>query len=160
MPEKTYTFRAAEEADVSDIAAMHRRSITLLGRSHYTADELESWAAGLDDAFYKDALLTADLFEIALAAGGALAAISATRGYEVWLLYTDPDHAGQGIGGALLTRAEADITTRGHHSFTLRASLNAEPFYANHGYRPVDYYGHKTRGGLVLNAVTMEKRAK
>jgi GNAT superfamily N-acetyltransferase len=111
MPEKTYTFRAAEEADVSDITAMHRRSITLLGRSHYTADELESWAAGLDDAFYKDALLTADLFEIALAAGGALAAISATRGHEVWLLYTDPDHAGQGIGGALLTRAEADITS-------------------------------------------------
>ncbi|MFT5538677.1 MAG: GNAT superfamily N-acetyltransferase [Alphaproteobacteria bacterium] len=160
MPKKTFTIRAAKEADIADIAAIHRRSITLLGHNHYTADELESWAAGLDPAFYRNALQTADLFEIAQATDGTILAMGATRGNEVWLLYTDPDHAGQGIGGALLARDEADIAAHGHDMLTVCASLNAESFYAHRSYRPMVYSGHKTRGGLILNAMTMEKCVK
>lgn len=150
--------RPAGAADIAAMAALHRRSITLLGRSHYTAPELESWAAGLDGAFYRRALATAELFELA-EAGGTVAAIGAARGQEVWLLYTDPDFAARGLGGALLARIEADIAARGHDTFTVRASLNAEPFYARRGYRAVKYYRHKTRGGLRLGAVRMEKPA-
>jgi GNAT superfamily N-acetyltransferase len=160
MSKTSFIIRTAREADIAHIKAMHRRAITILGRSHYTTDELESWAAGLDAKFYQDALQAADLFEIAQTADGTVIAMGATRRNEVWLLYTDPDHAGEGIGGMLLARAETDIIAREYDVFTMRASLNAEAFYAHRGYHPMVYSGHKTRGGLILSAVTMEKRVQ
>src|SRR5690606_12921200 len=88
---KDWSIRAARADDAEAIARVHTRSIRTLGRSHYTEDEVESWAAGLDPAFFRLALERLALFEVAVNATGAVVGIAAAKNDEVWLLYTDPD---------------------------------------------------------------------
>ena len=154
-----FSYRPARATDIADLSALHRRAILAGGAACYAPVECESWAAGLDRAFYENALAEATLFEVAVDASGIIAAFGASRGNEIWLMYTDAPCMGHGIGSALLARLEADIAAHGHAVMTLRASLNAEGFYAAHGWRAVETFGHTTRGGLVLAAVRMEKAA-
>lgn len=156
---RDWTIRAAREDDARAAAHCHTRAILVLGRSHYTEGEVASWAQGLDEAFYVLALRKTDLFEVAESANGAIVGIGAARGDEVWLLYVDPDWAGRGVGSALLARMEDDIRKRGHATLRVESSLAAQAFYEKHGYRRRRIYGHRTRGGLVLAALTMTKPA-
>jgi putative acetyltransferase len=154
-----FSYRPARATDITELAALHRRAILAGGTACYTPTECESWAAGLNPDFYENALAEATLFEIAEDSSGIIAAFGASRGDEIWLMYTDASCMGRGIGGALLARLGADIAARGHAVMTLRASLNAEGFYAARGWRKVETFRHTTRGGLVLTAVKMEKPA-
>lgn len=154
-----WTIRRARAADARGAARCHTRAIRVLGRSHYTARETASWARGLDESFYILALRKTDLFEVAEGADGTIAGIAAARGNETWLLYTDPDWTGRGIGSALLKRMEDDIRARGHATLRVESSLAAQSFYERHGYRRRRIYGHRTRGGMVLAALTMTKPA-
>ena len=108
-----WTIRAAAPADTEAIARVHRRAILVLGRSHYTEEEVASWAGNLDANFYDRVFERSLLFEVAVSAAGEVVAIGAARPGEVSLLYTDPDWAGRGIGSALLARAEAAVRAQG-----------------------------------------------
>ncbi len=154
-----WTIRAATGDDIPALTRVHARAIRVTGIGHYTKEEVASWAAGLDAAFYRRALARTDLFVVAEAEGAGVVALGASRRDEVWLLYTDPDWAGRGIGGALLARLEDDIRTRGHRVLRVESSLAARGFYERHGYRRRRIYGHRTRGGMVLAALTMTKPA-
>jgi putative acetyltransferase len=157
--DSNFSYRPARPGDIGTLAALHRRAILIGGAACYAPVECESWAAGLDPAFYESALAEATLFEVAEDSSGVIAAFGASRGNEIWLMYTDAAFMGHGIGGALLARLEADIAAHGHAVMTLRASLNAVGFYAAHGWRAVETFGHTPRGELVLTAVKMEKAA-
>ena len=154
-----WTIRAATPADTDAIARVHRRAILVLGRSHYTEAEVASWAGNLDPNFYARVFARSLLFEVAVSAAGEVVAIGGARPGEVSLLYTDPDWVRQGIGSALLARAEAAIRAEGAELLRVESSLTAEGFYKRHGYTRQRIYGHRTRGGLVLAAVTMIKPA-
>jgi putative acetyltransferase len=52
-------------------------------------------------------------------------------------MYVDPQHAGQGIGSALLAHAERGIRAAGYPAVRLHASWNAEAFYQQRGYQAV-----------------------
>lgn len=154
-----WSIRAASEVDIAAIARVHGRAIRVTGLSHYTAAEVASWAAGLDPAFYARALARTEPFEVAVSDAGEVIALGAAKEDEVWLLYTDPDWAGRGIGSALLARAENAIRARGHGLLRVESSLTARGFYERHGYQRRKIYGHRTRGGMVLPALTMTKPA-
>ena len=68
-----------------------------------------------------------------------------------------PDWARRGVGSALLRQAEAAIAAAGHRRIRLDASLSGQAFYEHHGYRVVVRHDWKTRGGLVIGALAMEK---
>ena len=52
-------------------------------------------------------------------------------------VYVDPDHAGEGVGTALLRRLEIEARDEGLESLGLLASINARGFYEYHGYEPL-----------------------
>ena len=52
-------------------------------------------------------------------------------------MYVQPQHAGQGIGSALLAHAEGEIRADGYPTVRLEASWNAEEFYLRWGYLPL-----------------------
>lgn len=154
-----WRIRPATAADAAAIARVHERAIRGRGLSHYTAEEVESWATGLDAGYYARLFARAKLVEVAVNEDGAVVAFGAARDDEVAFLYTDPDWTGQGIGSALLARAEDDIRARGHAALRVESSLAAELFYAHRGYVRRRIHGNRTGGGKVLAVVTMIKPA-
>ncbi|MGI9667827.1 MAG: GNAT family N-acetyltransferase [Acidimicrobiia bacterium] len=54
---------------------------------------------------------------------------------ELWAMYVDPQHMGQGIGSALMTTAIDSMTTHGFQEavlWVLRGNTRARSFYASH----------------------------
>jgi len=68
-----------------------------------------------------------------------------------------PDRGRRGIGSALLAAAEAAIAAAGHGKIRIGASLSGRAFYEAKGYRVVAKRLWKSRGGLDMAALVMEK---
>lgn len=72
-------------------------------------------------------------------------------------VYVGPDHAGEGVGSALLERLEATARDRGLDSLGLHASVNARSFYEAHGYEPVTELTFEFGGEVEGPAIEMRK---
>lgn len=150
--------RLATPADAPAILKVHRDSILALGIASYSIAEVESWAAGLVAERYVAAMSEGgETFIVAAAADGALAAFCSFKGDEVKGLYVAPEWARQGVGSALLRQVEATIAVGGHRLIRMDASLSGQAFYERHGYRVVERRDWKSRGGLVMAALVMQK---
>jgi GNAT superfamily N-acetyltransferase len=76
---------------------------------------------------------------------------------EIQAVYVSPDAQGRGVGGALLAHLEHLARREGAARITLKATLNAEAFYAAHGWRTVGRDVHKITQRISLTYVAMEK---
>ena len=152
-----FSIRSARADDAADIARVHRRAIRGLARGSYTDAELESWADGLGEDFYRPRIDETAHFEVAEDPRAAVIGFAAVREDEMWLLYIDPGWARRGIGSALLRRAENHLLQSGHADIWVQSSLNAERFYAAHGYERRETIDAATRGGVTLKAHLMTK---
>ena len=89
--------------------------------------------------------------------GGRLASFCSFAGNRIIGLYTHPHWAGRGVAGALLGRAEAAIVADGHARIGITATLGGRAFYEKHGYRVLQARDFRTRGGLFVAVLEMEK---
>jgi putative acetyltransferase len=150
-----FTIRAFAPSDGEAVADLHRRAILATSEGHYTLAERESWAFGLRPDLY--APPNGSIMEVAARDDGRPIGFCHSTRDEILGLYVDPDWQGRGVGSALLVRAEAMILGRGYTAAKVTATTSARPFYEARGYRFVAEHPHKTRGGLILRAVTLEK---
>lgn len=151
-------FRLGTPDDAAAIMRVHRESILELGTKSYSLAEAESWAAGLVAERYVTAMAEGgETFLVAEGDGAGVVAFCSYKEDEVCGLYVAPSAARSGVGSALLRRAEAAIAAAGHRRVRIGASLSGEAFYARHGYGVVLRRGWKTRGGLTIPVVDMEK---
>ena len=72
-------------------------------------------------------------------------------------IYVSPDGIGSGIGSRLLAELERRAAEAGHGELTTHATLNAERFYARHGFRRVGETVHTLPNGTRLPCVTMTR---
>jgi len=153
--------RAGTPGDAAFIQQIREESIRGLGPRCYSRAEVESWASGLTLGGYVRAM-NQDGERFLLAepetAGGRLASFCSFAGDRIIGLYTHPHWAGRGVAGALLARAEAAITADGHELIGITATLVGRAFYEKHGYRILQARDARTRGGLVVAVLEMEKR--
>jgi putative acetyltransferase len=154
--------RVGTPGDAGFLQRLHEDSIRGLGPCCYSRAEVESWAAGLTCDGYVRAMTRGGesflLAEPATDAAGRLAGFCSFAGDRICGLYVHPRWAGQGVAGALLAPAERAVLAAGHGTIRITASLPGLAFYEKHGYRVLRSRGWRTRGGLVLEAVEMEKR--
>ena len=126
--------RPATLDDAIRLFELRRRSILELAPSGMLLAAAEAWAVKLTLERMERKLRE---FEIWIAErDGAIAGWGAIRGDVLEGLYTAPDHAGQGVGAALLDRLEALMRGRGIDAIRAEASSNARGFYLRRGYRP------------------------
>jgi putative acetyltransferase len=152
-----FSIRPALRDDAGAVFHIHRRAILGQARDSYSKEDLESWAHGIAEEFYREQIEAADHFEVALNGDGEVIGFAATRKDEIWLLYVDPGWARQGVGRALLARAEGYLFRTDHDNIWVQSSLNAEPFFAAHGYEKQETIDAPTRGGATLKALRMTK---
>jgi GNAT superfamily N-acetyltransferase len=156
-----FQLRQGTPADGPALRDLHEASIRTFGISAYSAAEVESWVGVLEPHRYGEAMTNdGEVFVLAVAADGALAGFCSYKADEVIGLYVAPDRGRQGIGSILLAAAEAAIAAAGHHRIRIGASLSGRAFYEAKGYRVVADRVWKSRGGLDMAALDMEKPAE
>ncbi|AGN02944.1 GCN5-like N-acetyltransferase [Salinarchaeum sp. Harcht-Bsk1] len=72
-------------------------------------------------------------------------------------VYVDPDHAGEGVGSALLRRLEVEARDEGLDSLGFLASVNARGFYERHGYEAISERRFDFGDGVEGPAVEMRR---
>jgi GNAT superfamily N-acetyltransferase len=144
--------RRATDADRVAIARLHEASFRALGPSHYTREEVDSWAAGVapERYFIEQEMYVATLGEDVIAFGHY------HRG-EIMAVYVHPDHVGRGAGRTLLAKLEEVARADGASHLHLNAALNSVGFYSACGYERKMETMYMTRGGIVIKCARMEK---
>ena len=144
--------RRATDADRVAIARLHEASIRALGPSHYTPEEVDSWAAGVRPERY---FIEQEMYVAAI--GEEVIGFGHYHRGEIAAVYVAPDHVGQGVGRALLAKLEEIAHADGATHLHLNAALNSVGFYAACGYAQTRETVYMTRGGLVIKCALMEK---
>jgi GNAT superfamily N-acetyltransferase len=156
-PAASFTVRPAEESDVPEIFRVHGESIRALCRDRYAEREITAWIAFRPPEAYRTAFVSRELF--VAERGGRIVGfgqLDPRRG-EIEACYVSPDAVRSGIGAALIARMEEEARGRGHAIVHLNATLNAEPFYARMGYRPLGPARHRVAADVNLECVRMNK---
>ena len=77
---------------------------------------------------------------------------------EVEAIYVSPSASGRGAGSAILQHLEERARQCGLQELKVRSTLNAESFYARHGYQHLALIRYRLVPSLMLNCVEMRKR--
>lgn len=161
------TLRPYTAADLDATVAMQGRAVEVLGRTHYTPDEIALLVAAGREPGYAAELAANDLW-LAVADDGAVlgsagwgrtAAEGGTVRARIRKVFVEPHLAGRGLGRLLVQAAEARARAAGLHGFLVRANLNAVPFYERLGYRATGP-GSMAVGGRPVPMTMMEKPAE
>jgi len=154
----TPTIRPGNAADIPAIHRVHSAAIRGLCATAYSAELIEAWASNQDLTRYRKMFVPSTRCLVAVA-DGAVCGFGSLELPQSRLasLFVQPEFAGIGLGRQLLhsleqLAREAEITT-----LKVQASLNAQEFYAKHGYRLCKMSTHCNSNGLVMDCAEMEK---
>jgi GNAT superfamily N-acetyltransferase len=172
-----FTSRFATEADIPAITALMARAIDRLQDTFLSPDQVVASRAvmGLDTQLIADRtyLLVHDADGALVGCGGwsrratlyggdhsvslrdAALLDPATDAARIRAMYTDPDHARQGVGRLILTLCEDAARDAGYRRAEMMATLAGEPLYRACGYAPVERIA--TPGDVPVPMVRMGK---
>lgn len=150
--------RKAGLQDCAAICKLHASSIRILGRSHYSAEDVDAWAGRWEPADYHH-IVTDN--EVLLACRGdsvlGFGTLDLEKG-EIRQLYVHPDHPRQGIGTRLLDELLALARAAGLASIHLESSLHALDFYLQAGFQEGEHRKHRFRRGGEIDCISMTKQ--
>ena len=127
----------------------------------YPANIVDAWVhpitdeslARLNDNRDNEIRLVAEVDGAPVAIGALVVADSQLRA-----CYVSPSAARRGCGSAIVKEIERIARENGLTHLDLHASINAEPFYAAHGYTVSERCEHVLRSGVRMAAVAMTKQ--
>ena len=159
----TISFRPYLAKDAATLADLFVNSIEELAEEHYSPGQRAAWASVADDvAVFGEKL--AGLLTIIAETRGEVLGFAALKDDPklkenriIEMLYIAPDHAGQGIGKALLDVMELLARQRGAETLTTDASEAAREFFEKRGYE-MQARNTVMRGGEWLVNTTMKKK--
>jgi len=128
------SFRPYLPKDAETLASLFTASVMALGPEEYSPEQCAAWASAAEDvpAFGKslEAMLT-----IFVERRGDILGFAALKDKNrLEMLYVAPDHAGLGIGKALLGVMEMLAAKRGAEAMLVDASEVARDFFQHMGY--------------------------
>lgn len=159
-----FEIRQALPADVDGIAMAHRDSIQSLGPAFYPPEVVEYWQEAIAGELYVKAMDAGEVFFIAVRetdAGGDVLGfasdyciVGSKHGSSV---YVRGGSARQGIGSALLARAELHAVSNGATTIEIEASLAGVAFYRAHGFVETGRGKARLTTGRSIECVFMRK---
>ncbi len=157
MTEPQFAIRRATIADASSIWRVHTSAIRHTCAAVYSPRAIETWTNMLRPEKYHDPILQM-IFRVAEHDADILGfAMFFPRSGELNALYVAPGAQGKGVGTALLDDVHRLAKSLGHQSVHLRATLNAESFYARHGYVPQGRTEHRLTADVALPCIEMTR---
>jgi putative acetyltransferase len=153
----TLSIRVAVDDDATAIWRVHSAAIRETCAGHYPPGVIAAWVERLKPESYRGVLRRGG---VVIAEDNArvvgFGQIDLPNG-EIQAVYVSPDVQGQGVGAALLAHLEELAGRQGMSRVTLKATINAECFYAAHGWRTTGRDVHKITQQVGLKCIAMEK---
>ena len=150
--------RTLQFEDVPEILRLVGRAITFGCREHYDPAQRAAVYAAYASTLFVESM---GAYESVVAElDGRLAGFAQLdpAGGRLRALFVDAEHQGRGLGRALLAEIEARAARRACTRVHGAMSLNAVPFYARAGFRPLGGEERLMSTGVVVPIVRMEKR--
>ena len=150
--------RRATQEDADAIFHVHTSAIRHVAASHYTSDQIETWAGRLRPAAYREPIEHKILL-VAVDDTGDICGFGQldVPNSVVEAVYVLPSHLRRGLGKGLLAALEAAAHASGVSALTLDASLNSVPFYSRAGYVPIRATEHQLKAGVAIPCMLMHK---
>ena len=137
---------------------MHTECIRECCASAYSDEEIEAWCGALSPARYREALSGGVDFFVAHEEEQILGlCLFSLPAEELFALYVSPSHTGQGVGTMLLRYVESLGIRCNVPGLTVHSTVNAESFYARHGFLRLEEDRHELPGGRQLRCIRMYK---
>jgi GNAT superfamily N-acetyltransferase len=152
-----FVVRDVSENDYAAMCDIHVSAIKSISTGIYSAELKASWAIGLHPEGYAAGKAKGENYRVAANENNHVFGFSSTIADRLLALYVHPDAQGMGIGTLMLTDAERRIQLSGVLEARLKASLNAETFYAARGWIFTSFDNFVSRGGLTLKVAQMQK---
>lgn len=154
--------RRALESDAEAVSRVHFAAVRGTGSAFYPSDVLQHWSpepsAARTEEFRRAILSGDELFVVVERAGSVVGFGSiVVTSSELRAVYVHPEAGRVGVGSKLLAELEALAVERGLGHLELSASLNAEKFYAKHGYEALGRHVHRLAPGVRLACWKMKK---
>jgi putative acetyltransferase len=150
------------DEDARAFLEVHNAAVRGLAAQDYPPEVIDDWAGSLpvsEESVQR--LLTNPDREIRLVAeiDGAIVAIGClvVANCELRACYVTPAAARKGIGSALVWEIERIARERGLRYLQMDSSVNAEPFYLQHGYSVCQRGEHTLGSGRKMACIKMEK---
>jgi putative acetyltransferase len=147
--------RRATDADRVAIARVHEASIRGLGRTHYSPEQVESWAAHIVPENYAFGIAEHQMF--VAVDDDEVIGFGHYHDQEIHAVYVHPEYSWRGIGRMLMNEMERIARAAAVPRLHLNASLNAVPFYLSCGFVKVGEGSYRSRGGVEMTCAYMEK---
>lgn len=148
--------RAARPSDGPELTRVAVAAVRALEGGAYDHEQLDAWARSLEaidwPSRFAEAASRTWVAEDERVQGFARTALD-----ELDLLYVLPAVQGQGVGAALLARAEDAARASGETRLRLASSLDAVGFYRSHGYKGALEERVELGGGVSLTRLWMRK---
>ena len=164
MRTEAFEIHRAERSDVEEIAEAHRDSIQSIGPAFYSPDIVNHWQEAITGDLYLKAMQVGEVFFIAVGeVDGRRAVLGFASDYRIeghkhgTSVYVRGRSARQGVGSALLARAEAHATSNGATSIEIEASLAGLAFYKANGFVELGRGEVRLTTGRSMECVFMRK---
>ncbi len=153
----TLTIRAATESDIPAIWGVHSSAISGTCQTHYSDEVIRAWVERLKPESYRAVVKRA----MVLLAEDAdrpvgFGQIDLAKA-EIQAVYVEPAAQSRGVGATLLKALEEVAVQHRLPRITLKATLNAEQFYAARGWRTTAHEVNKITEQIGVECVEMEK---
>ena len=138
------------------LAAIFAAAIEELTDEDYNEAQQQAWAGMADDEDKFGKRLAGELTLIATLQNSPVGFASLKGADHIDMLYVHPSAAGQGVASMLIEALEKLAGGRGAKKLTVDASDNAQGFFANRGYVPLQRNTVTVNGEWLANT-TMQK---
>jgi N-acetylglutamate synthase-like GNAT family acetyltransferase len=154
--------RPAVDADAAGVSRVHFEAVRRTAAPFYPPDVIDSWSQEPDERRreqFRRAIVGKDELFLVADRGGEVVGFGSIvpSSGELRAVYVHPDVGRTGVGAAILRDLEQMATATGLSTLHMDASLNAETFYARHGYEVVERGTHRLSGGAQMACVKMRK---
>lgn len=153
IPSQFVIYRRSTGADAETVFSLTGDSVRRLAPDPYPPEVVATWMTGRTPEDYRPDCAEGKVW-IAEADGVTLGFALGEPG-EVKRLFVRADHAGRGLGQALMERALADARAAGDRLIRIEATLNAVAFYRRWGFAEVGRGVFPGREGLPPIAVVL-----
>jgi ribosomal protein S18 acetylase RimI-like enzyme len=164
LSRQAFEIRRAERSDVDAIAQAHRDSIQSIGPAFYSPEVVECWQEAIAGQLYLEVMDKGEVFFIAIGdVDGRPAVLGFSSDYRIvgqkhgTSVYVRGGSARQGLGSALLAKAEAHAVSRGATCIDIEASLAGVAFYQANGFIEVGRGQTRLTTGRSIECVFMHK---
>lgn len=147
-----YVIRKYIPSDLGGILHVFRQSVYGLCAGDYSPSQIKAWADCADYEKWKNELIRRNTF-VAEKDGQIVGFCDAEENGHIDRLYVLPEHAGKGLGSALVKAAENSL---GVSRIFVEASVTAKPFFEKLGYTVVEKQSVFRNGERLVN-FKMEK---